>query len=196
MRLARCLPSVCGWFLWHAAALGNPASLSRHCRSIVPASLLRAVFFIEHQSEWKLKPHYMAGGTPGDLKGLKSFWDPVRHGRARARPCKERWLAGKDASFSRAPGAVNAAGNNEAFLPDPPFTPLPPPSQVGLTKKMSAEKLKRQRLSELKNGRLAMIGIVGVLCGGAIPGSVPVPIDWPAGAAFTEPFGTFASYHP
>ena len=61
---------------------------------------------------------------------------------------------------------------------------------------MSAEKLKRQRLSELKNGRLAMIGIVGVPCGGAIPGSVPVPIDWPAGAAFTEPFGTFASYHP
>ena len=37
-----------------------------------------AVFIIEHQSEWKLKPHYMAGGVPGDLKGLKSFWDPVR----------------------------------------------------------------------------------------------------------------------
>ena len=101
-----------------------------------------AVFIIEHQSEWKIKPHYMAGGTPGDLKGLKSFWDPI-----------------------------------------------------GLTKKMSADKLKRQRESELKNGRLAMIGIMGVLCGGA-PGSIPVPIDWPAGAAFTEPFGTFASYHP
>ena len=36
------------------------------------------VFIIEHQSEWKIKPHYMSGGTPGDLKGLKSFWDPVR----------------------------------------------------------------------------------------------------------------------
>ena len=65
-----------------------------------------------------------------------------------------------------------------------------------LTKKMDATKLKRQRLSELKNGRLAMIGIIGCLIGGNLPGSVPVPIEWPAGASFTEPFGTFASYHP
>ena len=101
------------------------------------------VFIIEHQSEWKIKPHYMSGGTPGDLKGLKSFWDPI-----------------------------------------------------GLTKKMDSTKLKRQRLSELKNGRLAMIGIIGCLIGGNLPGSVPVPIEWPAGASFTEPFGTFASYHP
>jgi len=40
--------------------------------------ILLAIGIIEHQSEWKLKPHYMApGGKPGDLKGLKSFWDPV-----------------------------------------------------------------------------------------------------------------------
>ena len=39
--------------------------------------IISAIFLIEHQSEWKLKPHYMAGGTPGDLKGLKSFWDPI-----------------------------------------------------------------------------------------------------------------------
>merc|ERR1719310_2000814 len=36
-----------------------------------------AIGIIEHQSEWKIKPHYMAGGTPGSLKGLKNFWDPV-----------------------------------------------------------------------------------------------------------------------
>ena len=42
------------------------------------SSLCVPVFIIEHQSEWKLKPHYMNGGVPGDLKGLKSFWDPVR----------------------------------------------------------------------------------------------------------------------
>jgi hypothetical protein len=84
----------------------------------------------------------MAGGTPGDLKGLKSFWDPI-----------------------------------------------------GLTSKMDAEKLKRQRLSELKNGRLAMLGIVGCLIGGNLPDSIPVPINWPEGASITEPFGTFASYH-
>merc|ERR1719183_2948540 len=103
--------------------------------------IISAIFLIEHQSEWKLKPHYMAGGTPGDLKGLKSFWDPI-----------------------------------------------------GLTKKMDAEKLKRQRLSELKNGRLAMLGIVGCLIGGNLPDSIPVPINWPEGASITEPFGTFASY--
>ena len=39
--------------------------------------IIAAIGIIEHQSEWKLKPHYMAGGTPGDLKGLKSFWDPA-----------------------------------------------------------------------------------------------------------------------
>lgn len=105
--------------------------------------IIGAIFIIEHQSEWKIKPHYMApGGTPGSLKGLKNFWDPV-----------------------------------------------------GLTAKMDAKKLKRQRESEIKNGRLAMIGLTGCLAGGAIPGSIPAPISWPVGAALTEPFGTFASYH-
>merc|ERR1712106_1016888 len=60
----------------------------------------------------------MGGGTPGSLKGLKSFWDPV-----------------------------------------------------GFTSKMSPEKLERQRLSELKNGRLAMLGITSVL----IPTPSPAP---------------------
>jgi len=39
--------------------------------------ILLAIGIIEHQSEWKIKPHYMKGGTPGSLKGLKNFWDPV-----------------------------------------------------------------------------------------------------------------------
>jgi len=103
--------------------------------------IISAIFLIEHQSEWKLKPHYMAGGTPGDLKGLKSFWDPI-----------------------------------------------------GLTKKMSPDKLKRQRLSELKNGRLAMLGMASVIVGPSIPGSIPIPINWPAGPSFILPFGTLASY--
>ena len=103
--------------------------------------IISAIFLIEHQSEWKLKPHYMAGGTPGDLKGLKSFWDPV-----------------------------------------------------GLTKKLSPEKLKRQRLAELKNGRLAMLGITGCLVGGNLPGSIPVPINWPAGPSLILPFGTYGVY--
>jgi len=103
--------------------------------------IISAIFLIEHQSEWKLKPHYMAGGTPGDLKGLKNFWDPA-----------------------------------------------------GLTSKMDAAKLKRQRLSELKNGRLAMLGIVGCLVAGNLPGSIPVPINWPAGPSLILPFGPLATY--
>jgi len=105
--------------------------------------IIGAIFLIEHQSEWKLKPHYMKGGVPGDLKGLKSFWDPV-----------------------------------------------------GFTSKMDAAKLKRQRLAELKNGRLAMLGIVGCLIGGNLPGSIPVPINWPPGPSFTMAFGTLQSFTP
>jgi len=124
------------------AAAGGPMEQWQMVPELGKLQILGAIFLIEHQSEWKIKPHYMSGGNPGSLKGLKNFWDPV-----------------------------------------------------GLTSKMDAKKLERQRLSELKNGRLAMLGIVGCLIGGNAPGSIPVPIDWPVGASITEPFGTFASYH-
>jgi len=98
--------------------------------------IIAAIGIIEHQSEWKIKPHYMKeGGAPGSLKGLKSFWDPV-----------------------------------------------------GFTRKLSPEKLERQRLSELKNGRLAMLGITSVLIANTIPGSIPLPINFPDAAAFVLPF--------
>ena len=97
--------------------------------------ILAAIGIIEHQSEWKIKPHYMApGGKPGDLKGLKNFWDPA-----------------------------------------------------GFTAKLSPEKRERQRLSEIKNGRLAMLGITSVLIAHNLPGSIPVPINFPAGASFVLP---------
>jgi len=125
------------------AAAGGPMEQWQMVPEVGKLQILGAIFIIEHQSEWKIKPHYMApGGKPGDLKGLKNFWDPV-----------------------------------------------------GLTAKMDAAKLERQRLSELKNGRLAMLGTFGCLIAGNLPGSIPIPINWPAGASFTEPFGTFASYH-
>merc|ERR1712146_385713 len=99
------------------------------------AQILLAIGIIEHQSEWKIKPHYMAGGSPGNLKGLKSFWDPA-----------------------------------------------------GFTSGMSSEKLARTRLAELKNGRLAMLGIVSVLIANQVPGSIPVPISFPEGPALVLPF--------
>jgi len=96
---------------------------------------------LEHASEC-LNPagHYTKGGTPGDLKFLKNFWD----------------------------------------------TP-------GFTKKLSEEQLAEKRLSELKNGRLAMIGIASVLAASAIPGSVPLLSGAPAltGTAFALPFGAY-----
>lgn len=96
---------------------------------------------LEHASEC-LDPagHYTKGGTPGNLKFLKNFWD----------------------------------------------TP-------GFTKKLSAEQLAEKRDSELKNGRLAMIGIASICAAMAVPGSVPLLSNAPAltGAPFALPFGTF-----
>ena len=66
---------------------------------------------------------------------------------------------------------------------------------VGFTSNLDAKQLERQRLCELKNGRMAMLGLVGCLIGGNLPGAIPVPINWLPGASITEPFGTFASYN-
>jgi hypothetical protein len=103
--------------------------------------ILWTIAGLEHASEC-LDPagHYTKGGTPGNLKFLKNFWD----------------------------------------------TP-------GFTKKLSAEQLAEKRVSELKNGRLAMIGIASVCAAMAVPGSVPLLNGAPAltGSAFALPFGTF-----
>jgi hypothetical protein len=82
----------------------------------------------------------MKGGTPGDLKFLKNFWD----------------------------------------------TP-------GFTKRLSPEVLAKKRTAELRNGRLAMIGIISVCSATAVPGSVPFLANAPllTGPGFALPFGTF-----
>ena len=58
-------------------------------------------------------------------------------------------------------------------IPHPmPFKTLYDP--FGLHKKMSEESRERRLLSEINNGRLAMLGIFGFLCAQTIPGSVPL----------------------
>ena len=93
------------------AAAGGPLEQWQTVPELGKLQILSAIFLIEHQSEWKIKPHYMApGGVPGSLKGLKAFWDPF-----------------------------------------------------GFTKKMSEERKEKALLAEVNNGRLAMIGIFGVI---------------------------------
>jgi len=103
--------------------------------------ILWTIAGLEHASEC-LDPagHYTKGGTPGNLKFLKNFWD----------------------------------------------TP-------GFTKKLTAEQLAEKRVSELKNGRLAMIGIASISASMAVPGSVPLLKGAGAltGSALALPFGSF-----
>ena len=52
------------------AAAGGPMEQWEAVPEVGKLQIIGAIFIIEHQSEWKIKPHYMAGGTPGSLKGL------------------------------------------------------------------------------------------------------------------------------
>merc|ERR1719313_2944633 len=92
------------------------------------AQVIWTIGGLEHASEC-LDPagHYTKGGTPGDLKFLKNFWD----------------------------------------------TP-------GFTKRLTEAQKAEKRESELKNGRLAMIGIASVCAATAVPGSVPLLANAPA----------------
>ncbi|EOD07283.1 light harvesting protein [Emiliania huxleyi CCMP1516] len=80
--------------------------------------ILGVIGILEILSESAVKPHYMAGGTPGKVPLL---WDPL-----------------------------------------------------GFTAKLSPETLARKRLAELKNGRLAMIGVMSLVSAHFIPNSVPL----------------------
>jgi len=63
----------------------------------------------------------------------------------------------------------------------------------GFTKKLSSQQLAEKRLSEIKNGRLAMIGMASICSSMAIPGSVPLLKGAAAltGTAVALPFGSF-----
>jgi len=48
---------------------------------------------------------------------------------------------------------------------------------IGLSARRSEEDLARGRSAEIKNGRLAMIGIAGMWFAATVPGSVPFQPD-------------------
>jgi hypothetical protein len=64
----------------------------------------------------------------------------------------------------------------------------------GFNKNMSKETKERRLVSELNNGRAAMIGIFGFLCADTIPGSVPLlnDIAIPYSGEVMQPFKEFA----
>ena len=82
------------------------------------AQIIGVIGILELLGEASVKPHYMAGGTPGKIPLL---WDPL-----------------------------------------------------GFTARLSPETLARKRLAELKNGRLAMIGVMSLVSAHFIKDSVPL----------------------
>jgi hypothetical protein len=87
--------------------------------------------------------------------GFLEYWSELRHG---ANHYTKGGQPGKYPSFETVPHPV------PANLYDP----------LGLSRSMSDE-MKEQRLrSEINNGRLAMLGIMGFLSEQTIPGSVPI----------------------
>jgi len=111
--------------------------------------------------------HYMRGGTPGKVGGLIVF---------------ESMVPKKSFSFSGClrPPHRTYDQYSHVFV----STPFPVQNMVpglfdpfGLSKNKSAETLSRGRDAEIKNGRLAMIGFMGLYAAATIPGSVPLQPD-------------------
>merc|ERR1719238_130764 len=63
-----CSPFQTGTTFADIAAAGGPMEQWQAVPEVGKLQILGAIFIIEHQSEWKCKPHYMSGGVPGDLK--------------------------------------------------------------------------------------------------------------------------------
>jgi len=66
----------------------------------------------------------------------------------------------------------------------------------GFNKNMAPEVKERRLISELNNGRLAMLGIFGFLCANKIPGSVPLldPFARPYDGEPMQPFTEFSYF--
>merc|ERR1712159_116065 len=90
--------------------------------------------------------HYMRGGKPG-------LFPPLKAARGE----------GKDGMLTDSEGT--------ALLPHP--VPLNLYDPLGFNKNKSEEWKAEKLVTEINNGRLAMIGLMSLLREGAIPGSVP-----------------------
>ena len=132
------------------SAAGGPADQWDALSTGAKLQILGVVGFLEMWSETSAaleldgQKHYVRGGKPGYFPTLKgrfphpvplNLWDPFGTPltRPRARPPARR------------------------------SHPAPPPLPAGFTSKMTPERKEKALLAEVNNGRLAMIGIFGLI---------------------------------
>jgi len=129
----------------------SPPLLWQNIPDEAKAQIILALGLFEFYSEaaaakGNVGGHYMRGGKPGFFPPLKA-----EKGEGKA-------------------GCLTDSEGNQ-ILPHP--VPLNLWDPFGTTKNLSEEKKAEKLQIEINNGRLAMIGLMGFLSEGAIPGSVP-----------------------
>lgn len=124
------------------------------------------------------EPHYMRGGQAGKFPKVRV----CKEGRGELeKPCLQVLTCMADSSVRYVATQYTIVSNVDANLllslrslqSKGTIFPLDLYDPAQLSKNMSAEKKERRLVAEINNGRLAMIGIMGFLAEGAVPGSVP-----------------------
>ena len=184
--------SLSGTTFGDISAAGGPADQWDALPTAAKVQILCVVGFLEIVSESKYileqddKKHYMSGGKPGAFPSIKGvFPHPVPFGKWMP-PNRHR------ARLEDTPAAIHSRRRTEALsrLPRLCFSgalshlcvcqPVVPCvlcadlyDPFGLSKNSSPEKKAKGLLTEINNGRLAMLGIMGFMAESKIPGSVP-----------------------